>query len=127
LVDRLAGYGYSVAEISLLTGLRSSTIYRHFREELTTSALKRDLDVIESAYFQATGGPANERDWRRADASMTRFWLGQRRGWRMPSANDKVIRQELDLDRLSEDELHELERLLGRAGDEDTGSGGVEA
>jgi AcrR family transcriptional regulator len=126
LVDRLAGYGYTVTEISRLAGLRPSTIYRHFRDELTTSALRRDLEVIESAYFQATGGPPESRNWRHADASMTRFWLGQRRGWKMPTAYDRVPGEKasLDLDRLSEDELHELERLIGRAGDAEGGEGG---
>jgi AcrR family transcriptional regulator len=112
-----------VSEISRLCGLRPATIFRHFREELTTSALRRDLEVIESAYYQATGGPPDQRNWRHADASMTRFWLGQRRGWKMPTAYDKVPGEKgtIDLDRLSDEELHELSRIISRAGDEEAG------
>jgi hypothetical protein len=123
LVDRLAGYGFTPGEISRLTGLRPLTIFRHFRDELATSALRRDLEVIESAYYQATGGPPEARNWRHADASMTRFWLGQRRGWKAPTAYDKVPGEKatIDLDRLSDEDLHELSRIISRAGDEEAG------
>jgi hypothetical protein len=122
LVDRLAGYGFTPGEISRLTGLGRLTVFRHFRDELETSALRRDLEVIESAYHQATGGPPEARNWRHADASMTRFWLGQRRGWKAPTAYDKVGRDStIDLDRLSDEELHELSRIISRAGDEEAG------
>lgn len=116
IVQRMSGLGLSVTEIARLTGYRPSTLYRSFRQELSTAGLYKDLDVLESAYWQAVGGP--EKDWRRADASMTRFWLGERRGWRARTAYDKPSQVSLDLDRLSDEELHELDRLLGRAGDE---------
>jgi hypothetical protein len=115
IVARMSGLGLSVSEISRLTGYRPSTLYRSFRPELDQSALSKDLDVLESAYWQAVGGP--EKDWKRAEPSMTRFWLGQRVGWRAPTAYDKPRQQVIDLDRLSDEELHELDRLLGRAGD----------
>jgi hypothetical protein len=122
----MAGLGYSVPKISRLTGFRPSTLYRAFREELTTAADLRDLDVLESAFHQAVGGP--ERNFRHADASMTRFWLGQRLGWKQPTAYDQARNKvEIDLDRLSDEELHELDRIIGRASDGDTGEGGSEA
>jgi hypothetical protein len=59
---------------------------------------------------------------------MTRFWLGKRLGWRQPTAYDQARNSvEVDLDRLSDEELHELDRLIGRASDEDPGPGGSEA
>jgi hypothetical protein len=80
IVARMSGYGFSVAQISKLTGYRPSTLYRAFREELTTAGLHKDLDVLESAYHQAVGGP--EKNFRLADTSMTRLWLGHRLGWK---------------------------------------------
>ena len=123
IVARMAGYGLSVSKISRLTGYRPSTLYRSFREELTTAADLKDLDVLEFAYHQAVGGP--EKDWRRAEPSMTRFWLGHRVGWRQPTAYDKPRGIQVDLDRLSDEELHELDRLLSRAGDEGGFEGGA--
>jgi hypothetical protein len=126
IVARMAGFGFPVTKIARLTGFRPSTLYRVFREELTTAADLRDLDVIESAYHQAVGGP--EKNYRHADASMTRFWLGKRLGWRQPTAYDQARNSvEVDLDRPSDEELHELDRLIGRASDEDPGPGGSEA
>ncbi len=124
IVARMSGLGFSVTKISKLTGYRPSTLYRAFRHELTTSAISRDLDVLESAYHQAVGGP--EKNFRLADPSMTRLWLGHRLGWKAPTAFQDPNRIEIDLDRLSDDELHDLDRILGRAGDEESGEGGSE-
>jgi AcrR family transcriptional regulator len=121
----MAGLGFSVPQISKLTGYRPSTLFRFFRHELTTAALERDLDVVESAWRQAVGGP--QKDFRLADASMTRFWLGHRLGWKAPTAFMNPHVREIDLDRLSDDELHELDRLLERAGDQGPGEGGPPA
>jgi hypothetical protein len=65
IVARMSGYGLSATEISRLTGYRPSTLYRSFRDELTNGAVRLDLDVLESAYWQSVGGP--EKDWRRAE------------------------------------------------------------
>jgi hypothetical protein len=120
IVARMSGYGMSVTQISKLTGYRPSTLYRAFRQELTTAALYKDLDVLESAYHQAVGGP--DKNFRLADPSMTRLWLGYRLGWKAPTAFQDPSKIEIDLDRLSDDELHELDRILSAAGGED-GSG----
>ena len=123
IVARMAGAGFSVSKISRLTGFRPSTLYRAFRNELTTAADMRDLEVIESAFNQAVGGP--DRNYRHADASMTRYWLGHRLGWKQPTAYDVARNKlEIDLDRLSDEELHELDRIISRASDEDAGTGG---
>jgi hypothetical protein len=119
IVARMSGYGFSVPQISKLTGYRPSTLYRSFREELTTSALQKDLDVLESAYHQAVGGP--EKNFRLADPSMTRLWLGHRLGWKAPTAFQDPNKVTVDLDRLSDDELHDLDRILSAASE---GGGG---
>ena len=123
IVARMSGYGFSVTQISKLTGYRPSTLYRSFREELTTAGLSKDLDVLESAYHQAVGGP--EKNFRLADPSMTRLWLGHRLGWKMPTAFADPRKVEVDLDRLSDDELHDLDRILSAASDEGPGEGGA--
>jgi hypothetical protein len=120
IVARMAGLGLKVREIGRLTGYLPAALYRSFRHELTTARLKMDLDVLERAYWQAVGGP--ERDWKRADPGMTRLWLGQRQGWKAPPAHDRGKRVEIDLDRLSDDELTQLDQLLSQAGDEEAGS-----
>jgi hypothetical protein len=125
IVSRMSGYGFSVTQISKLTGYRPSTLYRSFREELTTSAIAKDLDVLESAYHQAVGGP--EKNFRLADPSMTRLWLGHRLGWKAPTAFQDPNKVEVDLDRLSDDELHDLDRILSAASDKGPGTGGSEA
>lgn len=110
------GLGSGVAKISRLTGFRPSTLYRVFRDKLTTAADLRDLDVIESAFHQPVGGP--DRNFRHAEASMTRFWLGHRLGWKQPTSYDQARNKvEIDLDRLSDEELHELDRIISRASD----------
>lgn len=123
IVARMSGYGFSVTQISKLTGYRPSTLYRSFREELTTAGLSKDLDVLESAYHQAVGGP--EKNFRLADPSMTRLWLGHRLGWKMPTAFADPRKVEVDLDRLTDDELHDLDRILSAASDEGPGEGGA--
>ena len=122
IVARMSGYGFSVPQISKLTGYRPSTLYRSFRHELTTAALAKDLDVVESAYHQAVGGP--DKNFRLADPSMTRLWLGHRLGWKAPTAFQDPKKIEVDLDRLTDDELHELDRILSAASDDGTGEGG---
>jgi hypothetical protein len=126
IVARMAGMGFAATKIARLTGFRPSTLYRVFREELTAAADMRDLEVLESAFHQAVGGV--ERNFRHADASMTRFWLGHRLGWRQPTAYDQGRNTvAIDLDRLSDEELHELDRIIGHASDEGGGPGGSEA
>ena len=116
----MSGYGFSVTQISKLTGYRPSTLYRSFRHELTTSAIQKDLDVLESAYHQAVGGP--EKNFRLADPSMTRLWLGHRLGWKAPTAFQDPNKISVDLDRLTDDELHDLDRILSAASDQGGGS-----
>jgi hypothetical protein len=123
----MARFGFSASKIARLTGYRPSTLYRAFRQELTTAADLADLEVVESAFNQAVGGP--ERNFRHADASMTRLWLGQRLGWKQPTQYDQAREKlnTIDLDLLSDEELHELDRLIGRASDGGPGEGGSAA
>jgi hypothetical protein len=121
IVAKMSGLGMSVPQISKLTGYRPSTLYRAFRDELTTSKLSLDLNVLESAYHQAVGGP--EKNFRLADPSMTRFWLGHRVGWKAPTAFQDPHKVEIDLDRLTDDELNDLDRILSVTSDKGSGTG----
>ena len=56
---------------------------------------------------------------------MTRLWLGHRLGWKMPTAFADPRKVEVDLDRLTDDELHDLDRILSAASDEGPGEGGA--
>lgn len=120
IVEHIAGLGFSLSDIKALTGLSSGKL-GWMKRELRAAVLRKDLFVAESAYHQAVGGP--ERDWAKADGIMTRWWLERRKPeWRRPS--DKVIGmgQNANLDRLTNDELEQLERLLAVA----SGIGGGE-
>jgi AcrR family transcriptional regulator len=123
IVARMAGFGFSATKISRLTGYRPSTLYRFFRDELQTARDLVDLEVLQSAFDQAVGG--RDRNFRHAIPSMTRLWLGHRLGWKEPTAYDNPMKVEVDLDRLSDDELNELDRILERASDAGAGEGGA--
>lgn len=107
-------------DIKALTGLSDGKL-RWMKSELRAAVLRKDVYVAESAYLQAIGGV--DRDWEKADGIMTRWWLERRKPeWRRPP--DKVIGlgQNANLDRLTNDELEQLERLLALA----SGLGGGE-
>jgi hypothetical protein len=80
---------------------------------LQTAAITRDLTVAQSAYLQSVGGP--DREWQKADGAMTRFWLEHRMGWRAPPDRLMSLNANLDLDRLSEAQLEQLEALMEAA------------
>jgi hypothetical protein len=46
----MAGFGFTVSEISELTGLSNLTLWRRYRKEWRTAALERDLEVVERVF-----------------------------------------------------------------------------
>lgn len=115
IVSNMASYGFSLHQILRYTGLHKAQM-RFCKKELQTAAITRDLTVAQSAYLQAVGGP--EREWHRADGAMTRFWLERRMGWRAPPDRLMSLNANLDLDRLSEKQLEQLEALMEAAAPE---------
>lgn len=113
IVSNMASYGFSLHQILRYTGLHKAQM-RFCKKELQTAAITRDITVAQSAYLQAVGGP--ERAWREADGAMTRFWLERRMGWRAPPERSLALNANLDLDRLSEAQLEQLEALMEAAG-----------
>jgi hypothetical protein len=115
IVANLASYGFSLHQILRYTGLHKAQM-RFCKKELQSASITRDLTVAQSAYLQAVGGP--ERIWDRADGAMTRFWLERRMGWRAPPERSLALNANLDLDRLSEAQLEQLEALMEAAAPE---------
>ena len=64
--------------------------------------------VADMAFLLATGGP--EKDWRRADAGMIKFWLDRRGGPNWAAKRDEE--EGPDLTTLTVEQLIELERAL---------------
>ena len=113
IVSNMASYGFSLHQILRYTGLHKAQM-RFCKKELQTAAITRDLTVAQSAYLQSVGGP--DREWQKADGAMTRFWLERRMGWRAPPERSLALNANLDLDRLSEQQLEQLEALMEAAG-----------
>jgi hypothetical protein len=113
MVSNMASYGFSLHQILRYTGLHKAQM-RFCKKELQTAAITRDLTVAQSAYLQSVGGP--DRNWKEADGAMTRFWLERRMGWRAPPERSLALNANLDLDRLSEAQLEQLEALMEAAG-----------
>lgn len=112
IVRQMASYGFSLHQILRYTGLHKAQM-RHCKRELQSAAIQRDLTVAQSGYLQAVGGP--DRNWKEADGTMTRFWLERRMGWRAPPDRLMTLNANLDLDRLSEAQLEQLEALMSVA------------
>ena len=113
MVSNMASYGFSLHQILRFTGLHKAQM-RFCKKELQTAAIARDMTVAQSAYLQSVGGP--DREWQKADGAMTRFWLERRMGWRAPPERSLALNANLDLDRLSEAQLEQLEALMEAAG-----------
>jgi hypothetical protein len=108
----MAAYGYPVHHILRVTGLQKAQL-RYLKTEIQTAGIRKDLDVLESGFMQAVGGP--ERDWARADGAMTRYWMERRLGWVPPPSRSVTLNANMDLDRLSDEQLLQLEALMEQA------------
>lgn len=108
-ISRMSANGLTPQEISLVTGIKPERLWRRYREAMQKGGARRKNEVAESAFLMATGGP--EKDWRRADAGMAKFWLERRGGseWASPERGGD---DGPDLTRLSVPQLIELQRAL---------------
>lgn len=112
MIENLIAYGFSLKQIYDATGVHKSSL-RSMKDRLAGAGHRKDLDVIDSAWLQAVGGP--EKKWHMADGSMTRFWLERRLGWRPPIARSVAVNANLDLNRLSDAQLETLEQIMEAA------------
>ena len=108
-IERMAGNGMTIEEIGLLTGIKGARLYRKYYGLVAKGQAKARNDVADMGYLIATGGP--EKDWRKADAGMIKFWLERMGGpqWAPPRKDED---EGPDLTRLSVEQLIELERAL---------------
>ena len=112
IVLNMAAWGYPVHHILRVTGIAKAQL-RYLQAEIKTAGIKKDLDVLQSGYFQAVGGP--EKDWQKADGAMTRFYMERRLGWVAPPSRSVSLQASMDLDRLSDEQLLALEALMAQA------------
>jgi hypothetical protein len=107
-IESMAGNGLSPQEITLLTGIKPERLYRKYHQHILRGAAQKLNEVAEMGHLLATGGP--DKDWRRADAGMIKFWLDRQGGpnWRPPKDDDEGP----DLTSLTSEQLIELERAL---------------
>jgi DNA-binding CsgD family transcriptional regulator len=108
-IEEMSANGLTPQQISLLTGLKPERLYKRYRDCMMKGGARRTHEVAQAAYLMSVGGP--DKDWRRADAGMNKFWLERRGGeaWAVP---DKDGVAGPDLTRLSVPQLIELEKAL---------------
>ena len=119
MIANMASYGLDVITISKLAGIAPNTLYRHYKHEMTTSAARKDLLVLQSAFLKAVGGP--DQNWEKADAAMQKWWIGVRQGWRPPADRSINTNLNMDLSKLTDRQLDELERIMEAAALDDRG------
>jgi len=107
-IEAMAGNGLTPEQIMLLTKLKPGRLYRQYRGALLRGQARAVNEVSAMARLLASGGP--EKDWRRADAGMIKYWLDRQGGanWRPPKADEDGP----DLASLTTEQLIELERAL---------------
>lgn len=110
-IANMASYGLDVITIGRLAGISAPTIYKHYSHEMKTASAQKDLMVMQSGFLKAVGGP--KQDWEKADSGMIRWWIERRQGWQAPP--QRIISERMDLSRLSDRQLDELERIMEAA------------
>jgi hypothetical protein len=113
MISNMASYGLDVATISKIAGITAATIYRHYGHEMRTASAKKDLLVLQSAFLKAVGGP--DQNWEKADAATQRWWISCRQGWALPQHQGANGLGGMDLSRLTDEQLDELERIMEAA------------
>jgi hypothetical protein len=118
-ISNMCSYGLDVLTISKLAGISSATIYKYYRHEMMTSAANKDLIVLQSAFLKAIGGP--EQNWEKADAGLQKWWIACRQRWAPPAEKTVNANFNMDLSRLTDRQLDELERIMEAAAMDDRG------
>jgi hypothetical protein len=108
-IESMAGNGLTPQQICLLTGLKSGRLYKRYHDSLVRGQARKLNDVADMGFLIATGGP--DKDWRKADAGMIKFWLDRQGGpqWAPPGKEED---EGPDLTSLTTEQLIALERAL---------------
>jgi AcrR family transcriptional regulator len=117
MISNMASYGLDALKISKLSGLSTATIYKYYRHEMMTAADQKDLIVLQSAFLKAIGGP--DQNWEKADAAQQRWWIAIRQRWQLPATTAINANMNMDLSRLTDRQLDELERIMEAASEMD--------
>ena len=110
-IEEMSANGLSPQQISMLTKISATRLYNRYRESMMKGGARRTNEVAEVAYQMAIGGrDFASADFRKADASMSKFWLERMGGpaWAPPKEDEDGP----DLSRLTVAQLIELERAL---------------
>lgn len=104
-IEAMAGYGLSVADISVVLAIDEAELQSVYRRELDAGAIKANLRVAESLYRQALGDG-------RQSVTVAIFWLKTRARWKETSVHELAgAQQPIDLTSWS-DEM--LESAIGK-------------
>jgi hypothetical protein len=106
-IENMAGNGLSVDQIERVTGINYARLYRRYKGAILRGQAKKVHAVADMGFLLATGGP--EKDWRRADAGMIKFWLERQGG---PNWAAKREEEGPDLTSLTTEQLIALEKAL---------------
>lgn len=74
-VEALAGYGFTLDQISADLGITQKTLQKHFRLELATAHIRANALVAQSLFKKATGDGVGS-------VAACIFWLKTRCRWR---------------------------------------------
>ena len=108
VIESMSGNGLSPQEITLLTGIKPERLYRKYRQHILRGAARKLNEVADMGHLLATGGP--DKDWRRADAGMIKFWLDRQGGSAWAPRRDEEDGP--DLTSLTTEQLIALEKAL---------------
>jgi AcrR family transcriptional regulator len=73
VVESMIAYGITTQEVARVIGISPHTLYKYFRDEMETSAVKANSKVAETAYQMPISGKC---------PAATFFWLKCRAHWR---------------------------------------------
>ena len=76
-VSRMAGMGLTQEQIATVFGITAKTLRKHYRKELTASAIEANFKVAETLFQMATSG---------TNVAASIFWAKTRCGFRNFSA-----------------------------------------
>ena len=80
-VEAMAAYGVPEADVATVLGIDPKTLRKHYRQELTTGAIKATTKVAESLYRKALGDGSQS-------VTAAIFWLKTRAHWKETVVNE---------------------------------------
>ena len=105
-VRAMSAYGIPQDDIAKVIGIDPKTLRKHYGEQLEKGSIEATAKVAEFLFRQATT----------TNVAAAMFWMKCRAGWSEKTRIEVSQKSEdLDLSRLSDDELAQLEGLHAKA------------